>query len=117
MLLFDDDIQILEVCTMILEFAGYTVVTSANVVDVVAQVTTANPDVIIMDNWIPDIGGIRATQLIKQHLKLVNIPVVYISANSNIEILSKEAGADCFLAKPFNIDQLEKVIGELITKC
>ncbi|MFD2555020.1 response regulator [Sphingobacterium tabacisoli] len=59
-LLFDDDIQILEVCTMILEFAGYTVVASANVVNVVEQIITANPDVILMDNWIPDIVGIRA---------------------------------------------------------
>lgn len=109
-LLFDDDIQILEVCTLILEYSGYTVATSSNVENVVDQVKAVRPDVILMDNWIPDIGGIRATQLIKQNPEVGHIPVIYISANSNIESLARQAGADTYLAKPFNMDQLEGIV-------
>ena len=42
------------------------------------------PDVILMDNWIPDDGGIIATQTLKKIEELKNIPVIYFSANSDI---------------------------------
>lgn len=114
MMLFDDDAQILDVCTMVLEFSGYDVITSPTVENIVEQVAAVQPAVILMDNWIPDIGGVRATQLIKQHESIRHIPVIYISANSNVEDLAREAGAERYLAKPFDIEQLEKAVQESI---
>lgn len=113
-LLFDDDDQILEVCTIILEYSGYTVVSSAVVTNIIAQVKAIQPDIILMDNWIPDIGGIQATQLLKKHPDTQHIPVIYITANSNIESLAEEAGADNYLAKPFNMEELEQTVAECI---
>jgi two-component system cell cycle response regulator DivK len=72
------------------------------------------PEVILMDNWIPDTGGIIATQTIKQDPELKTIPVVYFSANNDIQSLAKQAGADTFLPKPFDIDELESVINRVI---
>jgi len=111
-MLFDDDARILDVCTMVLEFSGYEVVTSTTVENIVEQVVAVGPDVILMDNWIPDIGGVLATQLIKQDENIRHIPVIYISANSNAEDLAREAGAERYLAKPFDIEQLERAIQE-----
>lgn len=113
-MLFDDDAQILDVCTMVLEFSGYDVITSATVENIVEQVMVVRPDVILMDNWIPDIGGVRATQLIKQDENIRHIPVIYISANSDIEDLAREAGADLYLAKPFDLEQLERAVQDSI---
>ncbi len=68
------------------------------------------PDVILMDNWIPDAGGIVATQILKNNDELKSIPVVYFSANSDIQLLANQAGAETYLAKPFDLDELERII-------
>lgn len=113
-IIFDDDEDILSICNYILEEQGWQVYTFSNCNDIVDKVSGINPDVILMDNWIPDVGGIAATQLLKNNDLLKNIPVIYFSANNDIQILARQAGADTFLAKPFDIDDLEKVINRVI---
>ncbi len=108
--IFDDNLQILELCTEILEDLGCEVQTSPTTNDVVAQVSTFMPDLILMDNWLPDISGIEATRLLKATPDLQHIPVIYFSANPHINALAEEAGADDFLAKPFDLDQFEDKI-------
>lgn len=115
-LLFDDDVNILEVCTIILENYGYTVATSETSHDIIEKVTEIRPDVILMDNWIPEIGGIKATQLVKQHPDFKHIPVIYVSANNDIHLLAEEAGADSYLEKPFNLDDLESAVNTMLMR-
>ena len=67
------------------------------------------PDVIIMDNWIPGPGGIEATRLLKLAPETQDIPVIFFSANSNVTQLAREAQADYFLQKPFDITELEGI--------
>jgi two-component system cell cycle response regulator DivK len=69
-----------------------------------------SPNVILMDNWIPDSGGVKAIQQIKNDEFLRSIPVVFFSAHDNVQELAAEAGADFFLQKPFEIDELENTI-------
>ena len=71
------------------------------------------PDVILMDNWIPDDGGIIATQTLKKQEDLKHIPVIYFSANSDIQLLASHAGAETYLAKPFDLEELERKINSL----
>ena len=106
--IFDDNLEILELCSEILEDLGCEVKTSPTTTNVEQQVLSFMPDLIFMDNWLPDISGIEATRLLKSNEQLKNIPVLYFSANSNIDALAAEAGADDFLGKPFDIDQFEK---------
>ena len=108
--IFDDNIEILELCTEILEDLGLEVKTSPTTNSVEEQVSSYMPNLIFMDNWLPDISGIEATKLIKANETLKHIPVIYFSANSNISALASEAGADEFLAKPFDIDLFEKTV-------
>ncbi len=109
-LICDDDSDILSICTYILEEQGWEVHTRThcnNILDVIGEV---KPKVILMDNWIPETGGIKATQTIKAVDDYKNIPVIYFSANNDIKSLAEQAGADTYLAKPFDIDELERVI-------
>ena len=108
--IFDDNVEILELCTVILEEIGFQVKTSPTTNDIVQQVKQYLPDLIFMDNWLPDISGIEATRLIKADAELKNIPVIYFSANSNISVLAAEAQADDFIAKPFDIDHFEEIV-------
>lgn len=114
--IFDDNTDILELCTLILEDAGYEIKTSATSNDIVDQVSAYMPDIIFMDNWLPDVGGIEATQELKKHPALKHIPVVYFSANNDVSTLAQKAGADSYLSKPFDIQTLEEMVQQHIGK-
>lgn len=108
--IFDDNLEILELCTEILNDLGYEVKTSPTTNGIEQQVKEFFPDLIFMDNWLPDISGIEATKLLKANEDLKNIPVIYFSANSNISELAAEATADDFIAKPFDLDYFEQIV-------
>ncbi|UOE39492.1 MULTISPECIES: response regulator [Chryseobacterium] len=113
-LIFDDDKTILEVITIIFEENGYQVEISETSHDILEKVSDFMPDVILMDNWIPKIGGVEATRLLKNHEDFKNIPVIYVTANNDIVALAKEAMADDYVAKPFNLDDLEEKVAKYI---
>ncbi len=115
-LIFDDDLNILELCSIILENAGYHTETSSTSHDVLEKVTRYKPDLVLMDNWIPNIGGIIATQLLKNSELYKHIPVVYFSANNDVHLLAKQAGADTYLSKPFDLIDLENIIAQTLAK-
>ena len=109
---FDDNADILELCTIILEDAGYEIKTSSTSNDIIGQVNAYIPDIIFMDNWLPDVGGIDATRALKKDEALKNIPVIYFSANNDVSALAEQAGADGYLSKPFDIHELEDIINK-----
>ena len=108
--IFDDNTDILELCTFILEDAGYEIKTSSTSNNIIDQVSAYIPDIIFMDNWLPDVGGIEATRELKGHETLKHIPVIYFSANNDVMLLADQAGADGYLSKPFDIQDLENII-------
>jgi two-component system cell cycle response regulator DivK len=67
-----------------------------------------------MDNWIPDIGGVKAVQQLKADPELKSIPIIFFSANDRVEDLALEAGAEFFLQKPFEIEELEATVSKAI---
>ncbi|HEX7845014.1 MAG TPA: response regulator [Chitinophagaceae bacterium] len=116
LMIFDDDDDLLEVCSLILSGKNFEVVTKNRCSEIIQEVSEHRPDVILMDNWIPDIGGIKATNLIKSSTEFANIPVIFFSANNNVVELAAEAGADYSLQKPFNIADLEQMVNSAINK-
>lgn len=112
--IFDDDEDILSICSYILEEQGWKVYAFTDCNNIVEKLSSILPDVILMDNWIPDDGGIIATQTIKKVEKLKDIPVIYFSANSDIQLLANHAGAETYLAKPFDLEELERVINGVL---
>ena len=115
-IIFDDDEDILSICTYILTQQDWEVFTYTDCNDIIDRVAKILPSVILMDNWIPDTGGIIATQTLKNTAELKDIPVIYFSANSDIQLLASHAGAETYLAKPFDLDDLEKVINKVLAK-
>jgi len=113
-LIFDDDVAILEVVTIIFEENGYDVKISETSHDILEKVGECKPDVILMDNWIPKIGGVEATKILKNNEEFKHIPVIYMTANNNIAALASEALADDYISKPFNLDDLEEKVAKYI---
>ncbi|HZK65402.1 MAG TPA: response regulator [Puia sp.] len=113
-MIFDDDTDLLEVCSIVLKSKDYEVGSYNRCNEIIQDVELFAPDIILMDNWIPDTGGVKATQLIKQHNDLKKIPVIFFSANNKVQELAAEAGAEFFLQKPFEIDELESIVSKAI---
>ncbi|MBE9586680.1 response regulator [Mucilaginibacter sp. JRF] len=113
-LIFDDDEDIVSICTFILEEDGWEVLAYEDCNYLSERIISFAPNVILMDNWIPEEGGITATRQIKANSSLAHIPVIYFSANSNIETLAANAGADLILSKPFDLDQLRQITTQAI---
>jgi two-component system cell cycle response regulator DivK len=115
-LILDDDIDILQICSIVLKKKGFDVSTLNSSSQIIDNVRTCQPDVILMDNWIPGPGGIEATRQLKNTPDLQSIPVIFFSANSNVTQLASEAKADYFLQKPFDITELEAIVQVAITQ-
>lgn len=109
-MIFDDDKDILSICTFIFKRLGWEVSSSENCNDILEKVRAENPDVILMDNWIPEQGGIVATRQLKDSEDLKNIPVIYFSANRDVEALASQAGADTYIKKPFDLKEFENMV-------
>jgi len=110
--IFDDDEDILSLCNFILAEAGWEVMSFPDCKNILEKVTFINPAVILMDNWIPESGGVIATHLLKNSPALKHIPVIYFSANNDIEALALQAGAEAYLAKPFELEELEEMVAK-----
>ena len=108
-LIYDDDLEILEVCKAILK-DQYRVETRTNCDDVINEVKAILPDVVLMDLWIPRIGGQNAISLLKQDDVLKSIPVIIFSANDETEIISQRIHSDGYLKKPFDLSEFRRVI-------
>lgn len=115
-LIYDDDADILEVCATILRMKDYDVLCRDNCKEILEDIEVYDPHVILMDNWLPDIGGVKSVQLIKSTPRFKNIPVIFFSANSYVEELAKEAGADYMLKKPFDLSELQQAIATAIAQ-
>ena len=115
-LIYDDDKDILDVTAAILKMRGFEVATRDNCRTMPIDIEAERPDVILMDNWLPDIGGVKAVQFLKATEDFKNIPVIFFSANSHVEELAKEAGADFMLKKPFEIIDLQNMVLEAAEK-
>ena len=113
-IIYDDDADLLEVCSLILASRNFEVITKDKCTELLADLEQHQPGVILMDNWIPDVGGVKATQIIKESKEFKHIPVIFFSANNNVSELAREAGADFCLHKPFDIADLENIVANAI---
>jgi len=115
-LILDDDEDILYFCSVVFENLQFEVISSSHSKDIVEQVEKAQPDIILIDNWIPGLGGVKSIQILKATAHLRQIPIILFSANSNLPALAEEAGADSYLKKPFDLEELEELALALLKK-
>lgn len=114
-LLIDDDAGILDVTKIILQDAGYTMLTASSETAMFEQLKKQQPDVILLDILLSGTDGIDICRKLKADPKTKDIPVVIMSADTSIEEKFKEAGADDYLTKPFDIEDLEEKVKKWTT--
>ena len=111
-LIVDDERDIRELVSDILEDEGYSTRLAANSDECMSSINAEPPGLLILDIWLKDsrMDGIDILKAVKRDNP--DVPVVIISGHGNIEIAvaAIKQGAYDFIEKPFNIDQLMVVI-------
>lgn len=113
-LVAEDDRAILEVVRIILEQEGFETV-YADKEDVIYKIIKdQKPDLMLLDIWLGGSDGGKIAKNIKSDKQTKHLPIIMISANNETEKIAKESGADGFLLKPFNIEDLLQIVKEHI---
>jgi len=108
----DDDPGIVDAIEMLLEFEGYEVTSTVDG-STVLDMKENLPDLLLLDIWMSGEDGRDICKKLKQEPLTKNIPIIMVSASRDIKESAMEAGADDFLAKPFEMNDLLKKIEDL----
>lgn len=115
-LLVEDEENLHETLKMNLEMEGYQITSAYDGIAAMKAVQNEYFDLIIMDIMIPEIDGLNVTQNIR--LTNTEVPILILSAKNQSEdrVLGLRKGADDYLNKPFNLEELLLRVGKLIQK-
>ncbi|MDO8551488.1 MAG: response regulator transcription factor [bacterium] len=111
-LIVDDDEAIVEALKLTTEMEGYRVKTASKAEEVFPMVCEFCPDLVILDILLDGEDGRIVCQSLKSNLQTQNIPVIMISAHPTMAKTVEDYGADDFLPKPFDINDLLKRISK-----
>src|SRR5208283_1965386 len=103
-LVVDDDPTNVEVLTAWLESERSVVSTAADGFEALAKIEAEKPDIVLLDVMLPEMDGFEVCRRIKSDPATEHIPVIMVTARSDVDDLVKgfEAGADDFVTKPFS---------------
>ncbi len=102
-LVIDDDPDIGNILRMTLEYKGFSTSILKSAVNCENYIKSNNISLVIMDLLISGSYGVDICRVLKADETLSSIPVIMMSAHPDAERLSMEAGADDFIAKPFDV--------------
>lgn len=111
----DDDPDIVDILTFNLEAAGYEVQSAADGEQALALVTSSRPDLVVLDIMMPKMDGLEVLAALKAEPQTKEIPVVMLTARASDTDLWEgwDAGADYYITKPFDLEELLRFIGYL----
>jgi CheY-like chemotaxis protein len=93
---------------------GYRILEAVDGNEALGLLRTANPDLILLDLMLPGRSGFELLAEIREENGHAETPVVVISAWAHSDEAAVAAGADRFIAKPFDPDQLRTTVAELL---
>lgn len=104
-LIADDEPRITKLVSLALSEEGFRVVTASRGEEAVAKAEEVRPDIVLLDIVMPDLDGIEVMRQIRERRP---VPVILLTAKASTADKAKglDLGADDYLAKPFNPDEL-----------
>lgn len=112
-LVIEDDKDIRDTLVYVLEEQGYEVVSSEEA-KILKSLDKIKPDLILLDNWLTewksDANGQQISKQLKSNPATSHIPIVIISAVSNIQEIAEAGMANDYLRKPFNLTDIIEIV-------
>src|SRR6202035_2613812 len=116
LLVVDDDRALREVLRRALTLAGYEILLAESGAGALAEVNGGVPDAVVLDIGLPDIDGLEVCRLLRREGN--RVPVLMLTARDAVSdrIEGLDAGADDYLVKPFDIDELKARLRALLRR-
>lgn len=116
-LVIEDDKDIRDTIVYILEEERYEVIPSEDS-KILKSINSIKPNLILMDNWLTDwksdANGQQLSKELKSNPVTSHIPIIIISAVSNIKEIAEAGQADGYLRKPFDLTELTDIVNKHI---
>ena len=115
-LIVDDDKDFLKALTIVLEDKGYSIVAATDGAQALELARTESPNLILLDIMLPGMNGFKVCRFLKFDENYKDIPIIIISAKADQEDkrLGKQMGAELYITKPFENEELLQTIKQLI---
>jgi DNA-binding response OmpR family regulator len=116
-LFIDDDAEYGMMLNALLGLHGYAVITAQDGLDGLKKAREVQPDLILLDYYLPPIGGMGVVKELKSKARTGKIPVVVMSALPirHSQELVEETGVQDFISKPFRVEDLIGTIRKYLT--
>lgn len=111
-LLVDDDLVIRRLIRSVLEEEGYIVDVAEDSSQALWLIEEHEPDLVLLDLLLPGMDGQETMNFWRRHPRAAGVPVVVISSAPRACQRAKAMGAKAFLAKPFELEDLLRVVRE-----
>lgn len=115
-LIIEDEQDIVDIATMILEDEGYEVSSHCEYTGFEKKVNEARADLVLLDLNLDGYHGKDICKYIKGNDQLKDTSVILMSANRDIEAIKDEAGADGYITKPFDLMDFINIVKTFINK-
>ncbi|MFH1353345.1 MAG: response regulator, partial [bacterium] len=115
-LVVDDEENIVELITVNLENAGYTVISAFDGESGLKKALSEMPDLVILDARMPGMDGFSVCKSIKDNPKTKDIPVIFLTAATQKKDYenAKVSGCDYYFPKPFDPLELVKIVDSIL---
>jgi two-component system response regulator RpaA len=114
-LVCDDEPSLRELVRAVLG-PGYLYAEAADGKAALALARDVEPDLVVLDLMLPIMSGIAVLEELRRDERLAEVPVIVITAWSHAEANAWTAGADRFVSKPFDPDELTAAVEELLDR-
>jgi two-component system, OmpR family, response regulator MprA len=116
LIVVDDDRALRDVLRRTLALAGYDVRLAESGAAALSEITASQPDAVVLDIGLPDINGLEVCRLLRREGN--RVPVLMLTARDAVSdrIDGLDAGADDYLVKPFDIDELKARLRALLRR-
>lgn len=117
-LVIDDDKAINELIKVNLKLSGYDVIQAYDGVEGFALAKQEMPNLVILDVMMPNVDGYTVAQRIRQANGIKNVPILMLTALSDIQDKGKgfDIGVDDYLVKPFDMEELKMRVKALLKR-
>jgi len=115
-LVVEDDLVTQRMLSARLEITGYDVITASDGEEALNKARKENPDLLILDLMLPKMTGYEVCRMLKFDDKYKKIPIIILSSLDQQDEREKavKAGADTYVIKPFDLEQLLVKIKDFI---
>jgi two-component system, chemotaxis family, chemotaxis protein CheY len=114
-LIVDDSISTRALIGKTLEGAGYVVSQAADGVEALDTLSTAGFDVVITDQWMPNMTGVEFVRAVRENPDFADLPILAVTTDGEEDVRTEvtEAGASECILKPFSPDDLLETIARM----